>query len=352
MIGRALLLSPSGGLGGGIERYVETLEWAFTAQGIEHLRVDLHHGYRRRASDHVGMLTQCRRQLRASGMPTRLVVAHRALLPVASLLARERSACGISVLCHGTDVWGDRPALRQSIESRLMRRPDVRVVAVSSYTAGALSGDCQVTILRPGLSREWFHTLVDSSGRAQKHGQGVSIVTAFRLGDWRGKGLPQLLKAVTDLDRADVRLTVCGSGEPPQELQLLIRKYPFCRLMSGLTDRELASELAEADLFVLATRTRHGRHPSGEGFGLVLLEAQVAGTPVVAPACGGSHDAYIDQITGVAPTEETAESLSETLGTLLKDPCQLAQMGRRAAEWAREVFSPEHYASRAVARLL
>ena len=89
-------------------------------------------------------------------MPTRLVVAHRALLPVASLLARERSACGISVLCHGTDVWGDRPALRQSIESRLMRRPDVRVVAVSSYTAGALSGDCPVTILRPGLSQNGF----------------------------------------------------------------------------------------------------------------------------------------------------------------------------------------------------
>lgn len=352
MIGRALLLSPSEGLSGGVERYVETLEWAFTTQGIDYLRVDLHHGDRRRASDHVGVLTQCRRHLRASETPTRLVVAHRALLPVASLLARERSACGISVLCHRTDVWGDRSALRQSIESRLMHRPDVRVVEVSSYTVGGLSGDCSVAIPRPGLSQEWFHTLVDSSGRARKHGQAVLIVTAFRLGDWRGKGLPQLLKNITDLDQADACLTACGSGEPSQELQLLIRKYPFCKLMSGLTDHELANELAEADLFVLATRTRHGHHPSGEGFGLVLLEAQVAGTPVVAPACGGSHDAYIDQITGVAPTEETAESLSETLGALLKDPCQLAQLGQRAAEWAREAFSPEHYTSRAAARLL
>ena len=142
------------------------------------------------------------------------------------------------------------------------------------------------------------------------------------------------------------------SGEPTQELQLLIRKSPFCRLMSGLTDSKRASDVTETDPFGLATRTRHSRHPSSEGFGLVLLEAQVAGTPVVAPACGGSHDAYRGQITGVAPTEATAESLSETLGTLLKDPRQRAQMGQRAPEGARDGFSPEHYASRAVARLL
>jgi glycosyltransferase involved in cell wall biosynthesis len=353
VIGRALLLSPSAGLGGGIERYVETLQWAFTTQGVEHARVDLHHGdRRRRASAHVGMLAQCRRHLQTNEAPTRLVVAHRALLPLASLLMRERSVCGISVICHGTDVWGDRPRLRQSIESCLMRRPDVRVVAVSSFTAGALSGDRPVTILPPGLSRDWFHTLVESSSRAQKRGLGVSLVTAFRLADWRGKGLPQLLRAVAALDRTDVRVNVCGSGQPPRELRLMVREYPFCSLLPGLADRELARELAEADLFVLATRTRAGRDASGEGFGLVLLEAQVAGTPVVAPASGGSHDAYVDQITGVAPTEETAESLSETLGGLLRDPCQLAQMGRRAAEWAREVFEPEHYASQAAARLL
>lgn len=353
MIGRALLLSPSGGLGGGIERYVETLEWAFTVQGIEHARVDLHQeGRRLRASGHAGMLARCRRQLRTSGMPTRLVVAHRALLPVASLLARERAAGGISVICHGTDVWGARPRLRQSIESRLMCRSSVRVVAVSSFTAGALAGNCPVTILPPGLSRDWFQTLVDSSDHARHDDQSVSIVTAFRLGDWRGKGLPEVLRAVAALDRTNVHVTVCGSGEPSPELQSLTRRYPFCRILPGLGDRELARELAQADLFVLATRTRPGRDPSGEGFGLVLLEAQVAGTAVVAPACGGSHDAYVDRVTGVAPTDESAESLARTLDELLQDPRGLAHMGRRAAEWAREVFSPEKYASRVVTRLL
>ena len=41
MSDRVLLLTPSRGLGGGIERYVETLEWAFAREGVDYSRVDL-----------------------------------------------------------------------------------------------------------------------------------------------------------------------------------------------------------------------------------------------------------------------------------------------------------------------
>ena len=114
----------------------------------------------------------------------------------------------------------------------------------------------------------------------------------------------------------------------------------------------MANEFAAADLCVLATRTRFGRNPYGEGFGLVLIEAQVAGTPVVAPAYGGSNDAFIEGVTGVAPADESAGALAKTLGQLLGDRSRLAQMGKCAAEWSREFFAPERYAPLAVAKLL
>ena len=69
-------------------------------------------------------------------------------------------------------------------------------------------------------------------------------------------------------------------------MQELAREHPFCTFRGQLTDQELADELAAADIFVLATRTRSGRNAYGESFGLVLLEAQVAGTVVVGPAFG------------------------------------------------------------------
>jgi phosphatidyl-myo-inositol dimannoside synthase len=343
-----LLLTPSCGLGGGIERYVETLEWAFSGHGVEFKRIDL---CRAGGVAHSRMLARARTHIRSDPRPTRLVVAHRSLLPVASLLARERCVRGISVICHGSDVWGSRYRPRKGVENRLMRNAGVRVVAVSSYTGGALASNCPATILPPGLSNSWFRTLVDASASDQR-GPGISVVTAFRLGDWRDKGLPELLEAISALGRPDVHVTICGSGKPSPELLRLINSQNGCTLRAGLTDQQLARQFADADLFVLATRTRPGRHASGEGFGLVLLEAQVAGSPVIGPAHGGSRDAYVDQITGLTPTDETASSLAETLDEMLKDPDRLAQMGRRASEWARESFSPTRYAGRAVKALL
>jgi glycosyltransferase involved in cell wall biosynthesis len=351
MSGRALLLAPSRGHGGGIERYASALEWALRTRDVDCERLDLA-GAGARAQ--ARLLAQARRALRAQAGPARLILCHRSLLPAGTLLAREPAVGGISVVCHGSDVWGRRPRARGWLERRLMVSPAVRVVAASSFTAGALASGCHASVLPPGLSRDWFDVLVRESEevRARPPGPGFRLVTAFRLSQWRGKGLAELLGALAALGRPDVRLAVCGSGQPSAELANLAGQYPFCCLRPSVTDRELAGQLAAADLFVLATRTRGGRDASGEGFGLVLLEAQVAGTPVVAPAFGGSHDAFVDGVTGVAPADESAQALAKVLDSLLGDRPRLAAMGVRAGAWARERFDPDRYASVAVARLM
>jgi glycosyltransferase involved in cell wall biosynthesis len=348
MTGRVLLLSPSRGLGGGIERYVETLEWAFIAECVEYRRLDLS---RSGIRAHARLLAQGRAVLRAGTEPVRLVAAHRALLPVAALLARDPAACGVSVVCHGSEMWDVRWRPRRSLERRLMHGSGVRVVAVSNFTAGAILSDSRATVLPPALSRGWFDTLAAAATGPRDPGR-IRLVTAFRLAEWQGKGLQQLVAAVTALGRPDVSLTVCGSGEPPAGLLRLVAEHPWCTVRPGLPDEDLARELAAADVFVLATQTRNGRGAVGEGFGLVLLEAQVAGTPVIAPAYGGSHEAYMEGVTGVAPADESAEALARTLHDLLKDPVRLAEMAVRAGRWARRAFDPDDYARLAVRRLL
>jgi phosphatidyl-myo-inositol dimannoside synthase len=281
-----------------------------------------------------------------------VIVAHRALLPVASLLARTRPVNGISVICHGIDVWGSRASLRWQWESRLMRRPGVRIVAVSAFTAGSLFPGNLATLLPPGLSRDWFGELVSAAVAPPVHRQGFEIMTAFRLTSWRDKGLPQLVAAIAALGRPGVRLTVCGSGNPPADLLAHLAGLPWCMLRPGLDDRDLAAQFAAADLFVLASRTRPGRHRCGEGFGLVLLEAQVAGTAVIGPAHGGSPDAYLDGVTGMTPRDESVAALTEVLDGLMSQPALLADMGDQGARWARMRFAPDRYAALAVSRLL
>jgi phosphatidylinositol alpha-1,6-mannosyltransferase len=352
--GQVLLLAPSRGLGGGIERYVQTVQAAFGDAGVASRRLDL---ARPGPAGHRALLAEATAALAGAGAPTRAIVAHRALLPVATALARMRAVSGISVICHGSDVWGPHWTPRWRIESGLMRRRDVRVVAVSSFTAGALFPGCLATVLPPGLSRAWFSELVstaDQAGTATAPASqaALEVMTAFRLGKWRDKGLPQLTAAITALDRTDIRLTVCGSGEPSADLLAHVGGYPWCTLRPGLTDAELAAQFAGAGLFVLATRTRPGRRPCGEGFGLVLLEAQVAGIPVVGPAHGGSPDAYLDGVTGATPRDESVASLARVLEELTRQPARLGEMGARAAAWARVRFDPDRYAALAIDRLL
>jgi phosphatidyl-myo-inositol dimannoside synthase len=344
-----LLLAPSRGLGGGIERYVQTIQSAFNDRGVAHLRLDLP---RPGLTGHRALLTEAADTLRRPTGPARVIVAHRALLPVAALLARIRPVRGISVICHGIDVWGVRADLRWQLESRLMRRPGVRIVAASSFTAGSLFPVGQATILPPGLSKEWFGDLVSAAAVDRTPRAGLELMTTFRLCAWRNKGLAQLTAAITALRRADVRLTVCGSGEPPADLLAHVSALPWCTVRPGLTDRDLAAQFAASDLLVLASRTRPGRRPCGEGFGLVLLEAQVAGTAVVGPAHGGSPDAYLDGVTGATPTDETAAALARVLGELLREPAKLSEMGARGAQWARARYAPDRYAALAVDRLL
>ena len=166
-------------------RYVQTLEWVFADAGVRHQRVDLR---RSGPAAHARMAAQGRVLLRQAAGPVRLVAAHPALLPVASMLARDQAADCVTVLCHGSDVWSGRLRPWRQLELRLLRREDVRAVAVSSFTVGALTTVCQAMVLPPGLSRDWFDTLARAGAATREPREGVRLVTAFWLADWRDKG--------------------------------------------------------------------------------------------------------------------------------------------------------------------
>jgi glycosyltransferase involved in cell wall biosynthesis len=332
-----LLLSPSGGLGGGIERYVSTIEAAFQEHEVRYRRLNLidrdrPHGI----ATKVRFVQEVRRAMRASTGPTRLVIGLCNLLPVLRVVAGSPNFTGATVTVYGDDIW----AGRQVRGHRAMRRPDVRVVAISNFAAGALARTCHANVLHPGVPASWYKALVNAATTARRTPGELNLVTAFRLSAWRHKGLETILDAVRLLGDDRVRLTVCGSGSVSPDLQAAVAPYPWCRIRPNLTDHMLAQQMAEADLFVLASRVRPGISECGEGFGLVLLEAQLAGTPVVAPAYGGSVEAFQPDVTGLAPLDETPQALATVLASLLRDDRRRAEMGRAAAAWSRVRFEP------------
>jgi glycosyltransferase involved in cell wall biosynthesis len=94
--------------------------------------------------------------------------------------------------------------------------------------------------------------------------------------------------------------------------------------------------LAAADVALLTSRV--------EGTPNVLMEAQAAGTPVVATRVGGIPDAVRDGATGLLAASGDAPALAQAVVSLLVDRAMHARMSAAAAEFARAEFSLERAA--------
>jgi starch synthase len=91
-------------------------------------------------------------------------------------------------------------------------------------------------------------------------------------------------------------------------------------------------------------------HPARwEGFGLALLEAMLAGRPVVATHVSAAPEIVADGETGVLVPPDDAAALSEAVLGLLADPARAAAMGEAGLVRARSEFSVAKMAERTAA---
>lgn len=124
-------------------------------------------------------------------------------------------------------------------------------------------------------------------------------------------------------------LTVIGDGPEQEAVHRALSPIPPSRITwRGALPREaVAQELASHDIFIWPGL--------GEAYGLVYLEAQAAGLPVLAFASGGVPATLRPGETGLLAPERDERALSAALGQLLADSGLRHQMGQAAAAFVR-----------------
>lgn len=335
---RILLVAPSRGLGGGIERYTDGLLGALWGPDTTITRVDyIDPAIRASPVRRFHFAAEVHSAMQRLQPGFRTLVVHPDLLPLAyplSVLSRARECV---VFFHGIDI----PAAGRMVRYLTARGPGVRAVTVSSSSALALQPLTDAAVLPPGLSDKWFRALVQADLGANRS-KTIDVLSVFRLSDWRAKGADLLLEACRSSQGSSFRAVLAGKGPPPAELLELVSRIPGASVVASPDDQELAALYGSSRVVVLATRVESGLRPSWEGFGMVLQEAQVAGLPVIGPASGPT-DAYQPGTTGYQLPDESAEALRDLLHKLLDDERHRRAMALEAAHWARETYSPVHY---------
>jgi phosphatidylinositol alpha-1,6-mannosyltransferase len=145
--------------------------------------------------------------------------------------------------------------------------------------------------------------------------------------------MPQLLKEFPDLFYA-----VVGRGECKEELTAMVEQnnlHDSVGIYSDMNDDELIQCYQQCDVFILPNRTIAN---DIEGFGMVLVEAQVCGKPVIAGDSGGTRETMDVGETGHIIDCSSPDSLLNNLKRLLSK-ASITDDRVNIADFARERFS-------------
>ncbi|HOC17590.1 MAG TPA: glycosyltransferase [Vicinamibacterales bacterium] len=126
---------------------------------------------------------------------------------------------------------------------------------------------------------------------------------------------------------AGIPLRIVGWG--PEERRLRAQARGGAELLGTLSDEEIR-ELYRSCAMVLL--------PGEEDFGIVPVEAQACGRPVVAAAAGGALETVVDGTTGVLVAPGSAEALAEGIRRVRATRFDEAVLRRHAEAFGRERF--------------
>lgn len=152
----------------------------------------------------------------------------------------------------------------------------------------------------------------------------IIIITVARL--VKEKGIDYGIKAINEVLKRNPKLNleyhIIGSGNLENSLKELIRKLKLqktVKLFGEVTQEEVINKLKKSHIFLLPSLE--------EALGVVLLEAQAIGIPVIATSVGSVSQALVDGKSGFLVPKKNVNALVEKIEYLINNPDVWPKMG-------------------------
>lgn len=257
------------------------------------------------------------------------------------------------VYAHGEEIQLYRQLFPEKHAISFVYQHANRIIANSSFTLerllqlGVKSNNVHLIypgvdtkVFRPGLPvDDWQHKLNLKGKRV--------LLTVSRLSERKGhdqviRTLPKLLYKIPNLI-----YLIAGTGTESDHLKNLSASLGLensIRFLGYVEDQLLPSLYNLADIFIMPNRET----VSGdiEGFGMVFIEANACGKPVIAGKSGGTESSVIHAETGFLVDGTNLDEISDTVLMLFEDNGLLRELGQNGRERAVKEFDWKHSADK------
>ncbi len=233
--------------------------------------------------------------------------------------------------------------------TRVARANDA-VTVLSRFTSGALtpifSEHARCELLPAGVDADVFTPAAREAGAGVRARHGIApdqpvAVCVSRLVARKGQ---DVLVESWDRVRSAVpgaHLLIVGTGALLERLRKRVAALGLERSVTFTGEvawRDLPAHFGAGDVFAMPCRTRWAGMDV-EGLGIVYLEAQACGVPVIAGDSGGAPETVIREETGLVVDGRNPAAVAAAVAGLLGDPERARAMGAHGRRFVEESWT-------------
>ncbi len=265
-----------------------------------------------------------------------VLVSHALPVGTAAWLAYQAGGPSYAVVLHGLDLRLALTSKRKAWLLKRVLRGAHAIFANSAFVAAeilAFDDTLKPFVLTPGVE-----PIAYPSRDEARQALGLLEDEQIILGVGRlipRKGFDHLIGAMRTLPET-AKLVIIGDGYDQHRLDEAAKLVKNrVRFISHASDQERNRWYAASDIFALPVREDN---EDVEGFGIVYLEAALAGLPCVAGKSGGAPEAVVDGETGLIVDSQSPDAIADALRKLLQDTELRRRFGHAGKARAQSAF--------------
>jgi len=256
------------------------------------------------------------------------------------------------VSCHGGEITASLTGFR-GLALRYTLRRAAWLIAGNNYVRERLNhlnlSRVPISVILFGVDSERFRPGQEISALTERYGT-AGNTTLLTVAEFRKrKGIDTALKAIKLLKERGkkIRYLLVGRGEDESRLRELTNRYGLENevVFTGpVPENELPLHYGLCDIYLMPNRETSANDI--EGFGIVFIEANASGKPVIGGRSGGVIDSIVDGETGFLVNPLNEEEIAEKIDRLIQDKTLANEMGKNGRRRAMSLFSWEAIAHR------